>query len=216
MCRFLIVKKDDVDHWKDIAKMYNSQTDDFFRFKAKVQREQDLLITLQEKMSGTGAVVYCINKDKKQNNTYVCVQDHRKPHYDADTNTYFYNGELNIFVLSTEVYPTKVKTAYTDMPFLQATFNDKRVTIHELHCDHRGHGYEGKGYATMMVDALCQIARESNCLSIIGMLSEQDAKTDDQKVRRNGFYKQRGFTLSFHDKTQKEGSIYLEIEKQSV
>lgn len=213
MCRFLIVKKDDVDHWKYITQRYNSQSEEFSRFKENAQRVQDLLTTLQQKMIGTGSVIYNIKRDKKQNITYVCVQDHRKPHYQADTEVYFRNGELNIFVLSTEIYPTKVATAYTDMPFLQATFNGECVTIHELHCDHKGYTYEGKGYATMMIDALLQIARESGCISITGMLSEQDAKTDERKVRRNEFYKSKGFTLSFHDETQKNGSIYLEIKK---
>lgn len=210
---FMIVKKDDVDHWKDITQKYNSQSEEFRRFKTKVQWEQDLITTLQNKMSGMGAVVYHIKKDNNQNNTYVCVQDRRKPHYDTGSGTYFLNGELNIFVLSTEVYPSKVKTAYTDMPFLQTDFNGKCVTIHEVHCDHKGYNYEGKGYATMMIDALYQIAKESNCLSITGTLSEQDAKTEERKARRNGFYKRKGFTLRFHDETQKSGSIYLEIKK---
>lgn len=96
--------------------------------------ENDLLLSnLQMKLSGTNAIVYRIEKDRYDNYTFVCVQDHRKIKKDFNTETFHLCGELNIFVLSPVIFPQKIPGRYIDMPYLQATFYENHVKIDELH-----------------------------------------------------------------------------------
>lgn len=208
---YTIAKKEDVAYWKSIEKKYASQCDEMQRLSEQLQVENDLIRVLQNKLNGTGAVVFCIKKDRLQNDSYICVQDHRSPHYDTNSGDFHLNGDLNIFVLSKEIRPSRISERYVDMPYLQARFDGPHIVIDEIHCDHRGYEYENKGYATMMIDALKEIAKRSNCVSISGKLSPVDAKSEKQKQKRNEFYKYNGFTLEFDDEESKSGRFFFNL-----
>lgn len=211
MFGYKIVKEQDVSTWQIIEKDYDNKCKQNFRLKTEIEDRQRLMDTLVSKLKGTDAVIYTIGTDKNGNDTFVCMMDQRKPVADYKDGAISLSGDVNLFALSCVIYPTEIKGKYNDMPFLQAEFRGETVKIIELHSDVRGESYENLGYATMLVDALKDIAKKAGCKQITGMLSDIDAQNEDDKNYRNNFYMKRGFSLSFTDENQKNGSIHLEL-----
>lgn len=210
---FKLVKAEDVEHWKFIEKEYDKKCEESRKKQAKLDDERKLRNMLRDKLRGTEAVIFDIREDKLQNDSYICVQDNREVYWDDERKGYFFYGDLNIFVMSSLIFPDgKNPKKVNDVPYLQASFAGERVTIHELHCDFNEGLYENKGYATMMIEALIKIVQKSNCTSIGGMLSGVDALTDEKKEKRNGFYASRGFSITYMDELEKNGTIYMEIK----
>ena len=206
-----IISSSELESLNHIASEFNEIVKENQQLKSKVDDLNELQLKLKRKLQGTGAVVYDMQIDKEGNMSYVCVQDKRIYQYDKDRNTVFCKGDVNIFVLSPYVFPSKRDGKFTDMPFLRAEFSSDHVEIVELHSDTDGDFCENKGYGTMMVNALIRIAKESDCSLITGSLSSVDAETPEAKEKRNGFYKKRGFELSFSDETESSGSIRMRL-----
>lgn len=206
-----IVKNEQVEEWMFIEDDYYSRLEENARLKMQLRDEQELINILKNKLHGTKAVIYDIKKDKEGNDSYICVRDSRSPSLDDDFHNINLTGSVDLFVLSAVIRPSNVSGRYIDMPHLQATFGKTNVVIDELHSDIDDGIYENKGYATMLLEVLIDIAKKSNCKSITGYLSNVDAKTAEKKEKRNGFYSSKGFELSFVDDLHEEGHICLYI-----
>lgn len=202
--------KADYEYYKVIEKCYNTNCSKLRELEYKVNGEKTFISKLKNKLNGTKSVVYHIKKDRDGMDTYVCVQDLRKPRM-AENKAPYLSGDLNIFIMNTRINPSDCDCRYNDMPFLQARFDEKKVHIYELHSCINGVSYENKGYGTMMLEALIDIGRESGCTSIEGHLSIVDCDTDEKRDRRNRFYKNRRFILSFSDEECKNGRLYYAI-----
>lgn len=207
----MFVKKENVMYWKNLEVLYEKQLKENDLLTFELNRKQHLLSTVKDKMHGTHATIFDITEDRDGNETYIFVQDQRFLEQDSQQDMCYLKGDLNIFVLSSIIVPSKVQGRISDMPYMQAVFSRGHVTICELHSDIDGSRYERKGYATMMINSLIQIAKQANCTSVGGRLYEGDADTLQKKVKRNDFYKNRRFRLSFVDEEEREGSIYLAI-----
>lgn len=206
-----IVTQKQVDLWQFIENDYDKKCNQCHVLKNEKEDAQKFLETLASKLEGTGATVCAIKQNKEGTNTFVCVIDERKPEENYRDGKIYLSGNVNIFVLNQNIYPTQIPGKYNDMPFLEASFHGPDVKMIELHSDIRGDYYENHGYGTMLVDALVAIARKADCDNIHGMLSDVDAQTEIAKEKRNGFYRKRGFTLRFNDATEKDGSVILKL-----
>lgn len=207
----MFVRKKDVIYWKNLEAECKKQFEEKVFLKSNLYRSQQLLSALKKKMHGTHSVIFDIIEDKDGHESYICIQDQRRPEWDSVQNICFLNGDLNVFVLSSTIAPTEIPGRLVDMPYMQSTFSMGHVIIRELHCDIDGNRYENKGYATMMINALIRVAQNSNCTSVGGRLFRGDADTDRKKSKRNGFYTSKGFTLSFSDNEAREGTFHLDI-----
>ena len=63
----------------------------------------------------------------------------------------------------------------------------------------------------MMLNALKQIAKESDRHVIKGRLYEGDARTEKEKKNRNDFYINYGFSVEFENETCESGSFQLAL-----
>ena len=206
-----IVRNAQVEAWKFIEEDYNEKFGENTRLKMQLRDERKLIDTLKNKLYGTMAVIYDIKKDKMGNDSYICVKDSRSPSLDDDFHNINLTGSVDLFVLSAIIYPYNVPGCYIDMPHLRATFGKTKVVIDELHSDMNGGIYENKGYATMLLEVLIAIAKKSDYTIITGRLSSSDAKMAEKKEKRNGFYANKGFELSFVDDLHEEGHLCLRI-----
>ncbi len=165
---------------------------------------------LKEKLNGTKAIVYSIRSDKHGNDTFICVQDNRK----FNISFLRFEGSLNIFILSSIIAPQHRPEKYKDMPYLESRFVGEKIELYELHSDIIEEEYENRGYATMMLDTLLEIARKSNCTLITGHLTQEDAKTEKQKNKRNNFYKNyktAKVELTFENDLEREGTLRIHL-----
>lgn len=178
----------------------------------KLTEIEEFIDQVRKKMRGVGAIVYDIRKDRDGNETFVCIQDRRKPCLKENNTDFYMKGFLNIFVISPlTISDNDMRLRYNNLPYLEAEFQEKGIDIIELHSDIAGNLYENKGYGTMLIECLISVGKKENCTLIYGKLSSVDAETDERRDNRNRFYEHRGFELKFNDKTQKDGSIQKKL-----
>lgn len=206
-----IVTEKQVSFWKYIENDYDAKCHQLRNHINEKEDKQRFFQTLVSKLEGTGAAIHAIKQNKKGIDTYVCVIDRRSPEVDCRTNDAYMSGDVDLFVLNEDIYPSRIAMKYNDVPYLQAEFHGTDVKICELHSDVDGERYENCGYGTMLVEALIAIAKKSGCNYVHGMLSNVDAQTEDAKNKRNGFYRKRGFTLKFCDEEEKDGGLSMTL-----
>lgn len=212
---FKLLSKFDYEYLKEIENHYNANCDRLRDLERKANDENAFISKLKNKLHNTKSVIYHIKKDRDGRDTYVCVQDLRKPALDENNFPYM-AGDLNIFIMNIGIYSSNNAYIYNDMPFLQAKFHEKHIHIYELHSCLSNVSYENKGYGTMMIDTLIEIGKNSRCTSIGGCLSSVDCDTDEKRDNRNRFYENRGFKLSFEDENCKNGSIHFDINNEDA
>lgn len=213
--RYTIISKSDLSTLKNMCNNYDNITDENQNLKTEIEIEREPLIYLQSLLDTQNSVIFSIKKDKNNYTSYVCVQGALKPEMHLQTESIIFNGPLIIFVISSFIIQQVSPTIYSNLPYLNASFRNGNITIEDLHCDIKGDMFENKGYGTMMVDTLVQIASKCNSSSITGQLSSVDACTPEKKEKRNSFYKKRGFTLLFDDDAQENGQIKKVINNSS-
>ena len=206
--KFKIISKFEYNFLKKVEEDYYSSSKENQNLKECLMQEKSFSEKLKVKLQETHTCVYSIKKDRNERDTYILVQDYRKPFIDKNGFSYM-KGDLNIFVMNTDVYGLDLPYRYIDVPHLLAKFQENHIHIYELHSDINN--YENRGYGTMMIDTLKEIGKNSNCESISGCLSSVDADTEQKKENRNRFYKSRGFTLKFDDEECKSGRFYLKL-----
>lgn len=113
-----IVRNEQVEEWRFIEKDYYARLEENARLKIQLKNEQELISTLRKKLNGTMAVIYDIKKDKKGNDSYICVKDSRRSSLDKDFHNIYFSGSVDLFVLSATIYPSNVPGCYIDMPHL--------------------------------------------------------------------------------------------------
>lgn len=197
---FKLIRKSEYDLLKKTALRCSKQDIMLEQLRQKLNAEQTCRENLKIKLKETGARIYAIMPNKNNIDTYICIIDNRN----NDS-----IGELNMFVINSEIIPSKRAGKYNDMPFMETYFSPNQVSLIELHCIVNNKNYENKGYGTMMIKSLIQIARESKCHLISGTLYEGDAQTEEEKEKRNRFYFNRGFTTRFNDNSHRSGTFYM-------
>ena len=205
-----IISKAEDENRKIIYKKFYKQLDEIRELKQNIAEYNDVICKVGEMLKASDVSVYSICEDKNGNKAFVCIQDIRKIQYNYDTCKSWMEGNINIFIVSSLTLPSAGKN-YTSMPFLEAEFLDDSVYINELHCDCCKSLYENKGYGTMLIKTVVNLAKYYNCKKICGTLSREDAKTEQKKEKRNRFYQKRGFELKFDDDKQESGSICLNL-----
>lgn len=197
---FKLIKKSEYDHLTFIEEEYHKKCQECHLLKKDLTKQQQLLSNLTRVLKNNNATIYDIQPDRRGITTYICLKDMRNN-----------NGHkaLSMFVINSEINPTENNNGYNKMPFLDAYFSDNHITVQHLRCDMHDGLYEKQGYATMMFNALKQIAKKSNCLVISGTLYEGDAQTEEEKKKRNDFYINYGCSVEFDDETCKSGRFQL-------
>ena len=208
---FKLMKKSEYDFLLYIKEDYDQKSNEWKEMQLKLTEKEQFADRVRKKLRGVGAVVYDIKKDRDDNETFVCIQDCRKPCLKEDNADFYMKGDLNIFVISPRIIISGVDTTYKDMPYLEAEFQESDIDIIELHSDIAGSLYENKGYGTMLIECLISLGEKENCTSIYGKLSSVDAETDEKRDNRNRFYEHGGFDLKFKDETKKDGSVYKKL-----
>ena len=169
-----------------------------FDLKRKLSDTQDLLDALSIRLQHHNAAVISI----QNNNTFIFAKDMRISG----------NGDFELYVLSPTIYASTTSFCLKGLPYLYATFRDQEVSIDHLYCDVAGTHNLRQGYGTMLVTCLINIAKRSHRTSIHGKLSEFDAKTKEEEIRRNRFFEETGFTLAFPDgDDHKNGYIHMSL-----
>ena len=125
-------------------------------------------------------------------------------------------------LVSPYIVDNALETRAAGLPVMICTFHDDLIEINELHTD-RGiknhlnglYAFEDKGYGTILLDSMVDYALKNgyktDCV-VKGMVYEGDAATDERKMRRNMFYKKRGFDVSPKIDTE-NGNIRATIEQ---
>ena len=203
-----IIRKTELEN----LKFFEQQWEELYTKNQKLNQilttQNDLISNLKFKLKGTKSTVYAIRKDRQENDSFICVQDKRKINKDS----YTLEGDLNIFVLSSFINPQPRPEMYHDMPYLETTFYESHITLDEVHSYIYDISYENQGYGTMMLDTLVDIARQSGHSKIIGRLSSEDAKEENEKENRNKFYRnyKKAITeLTFDDNTETKGHFKI-------
>lgn len=194
---FKLIKK---STYNCLESQYNNKCRNVAILEKELKKQQEFLSNLTRKLIETGAIIYSIASNKNGTTTYICIIDDRD---------YELKGSLDMFVINSEIEVQKGIGKYRDMPYLQSYFASDEVILQELHCDIKDNLYENLGYATMMVDALKRIAKDSKRFVISGSLCEDDAESEEKKNRRNNFYIKHGFSVKFDDESCKSGHIKL-------
>lgn len=207
---FKLMKKSEYELLSDIKIDYERKSNEWKEMQQKLTEKVKFVDKLKKKMQGVGAVIYDIKKDREGNDTFVCIQDCRKPYLKENNIDFYLKGFLNIFVINPHIKSNN-NTWYKDMPYLESMFQERDIDIIELHSDVAGNLYENRGYGTMLIECLISLGEKENCTSIYGKLSSVDAVTDEKRDNRNRFYEHRGFKLKFNDETKKDGSIHKKI-----
>lgn len=205
-----LIKKIDLEELQWYKKQYSKLCEEYQINKNILSAYKKLISNLEFKLKGTKSIVYAVKNDLKGNSSFICLQDRRA----LNTATDALEGDLNLFVLSTVINPEKCPEKYRDMPYLQSSFRGEQVKIYELHSDIDGEQYEKHGYATMLLDALIEIAQKANSKIITGTLSLSDADTETKKKKRNSFYKKyktAKVELFFDDETERQGSLQISL-----
>ena len=207
---FKIMKKSEYEYLLCIERNYNRKSEESRKMQRQIKEKEEFVDRVRKKIQGVNVAVYDIKKDRDGNDTFVCIQDCRKPCLKKNNVDFYMKGFLNFFVIS-PIIISNSNVGYNDVPYLEAEFQEEEIEIIELHSDVADDLYENKGYGTMLIECLISLGEKEKCTSIYGMLSSEDAKTDAKRDNRNRFYEHRGFTLKFHDETKKDGSIYKKI-----
>lgn len=207
-----IVSTKRMKYLEDVEQLYKQQQQELFELKDKYKKINVLLADIRIKLKNENVVIYDIKEDKYGNIAFVCIDDIRRPEICSEGKRYL-NGHLSIFIIGSAIL-SQNNCMYSNNPHLYASFKFERVIINELHSDMCSNQYENMGYGTMMIEALKEIALNSNCTLITGMLSSVDAITDKKRDKRNSFYEHRGFELHFSNGSKKDGSIHMKIKKE--
>lgn len=193
---FKLIRKSEYDLLKKTALRCSKQDIMLEQLRQKLNAEQTCRENLKKSLKKQALEFMPLNNI----DTYICIIDNRN----NDS-----IGELNMFVINSEIIPSKRAGKYNDMPFMETYFSHNQVSLIELHCIVNNKNYENKGYGTMMIKSLIQIARESKCHLISGTLYEGDAQTEEEKEKRNRFYFNLGFTTRFNDNSHRSGTFYM-------
>ena len=193
---FKLIRKSEYDLLKKTALRCSKQDIMLEQLRQTLNAEQTCRENLKKSLKTQALEFMPLNNI----DTYICIIDNRN----NDS-----IGELNMFVINSEIIPSKRAGKYNDMPFMETYFSHNQVSLIELHCIVNNKNYENKGYGTMMIKSLIQIARESKCHLISGTLYEGDAQTEEEKEKRNRFYFNLGFTTRFNDNSHRSGTFYM-------
>lgn len=199
---YKLIKKSDYNYLTSIEIKYDEKCQECNRLKKYFAKQQRLFSNLTRVLKNNEAIIYDIQPNRYGITTYICLKDNR----DDDG-----NKELSIFVINSEIDPTEKNNGHREMPYLDAIFSDNQINLLQLRCDMKNGLYEKQGYATMILNALKQIAKESNRHVIKGRLYEGDAQTEEEKKNRNDFYINYGFSIKFDDETCESGSFQLAL-----
>ena len=199
---YKLIKKSRYDYLTSIESKYDEKCQERFLLKQHWDKQQRLISNLTRILKNNKATIYDIQPNRYGITTYICLKDNR------DNNG---NKELSIFVINSEIDPTKKNNGHREMPYLDTNFSENQINLLELHCDMNNGLYEKQGYATMMLNALKQIAKESDRHVIKGRLYEGDARTEKEKKNRNDFYINYGFSVEFKKETCESGSFQLAL-----
>lgn len=202
---FKIIKKDSYDTLKIYEDLYNKLHNKHLILESQLRDSNHVLQSLKNKLSNKNTTIIYIGEDKEKNPSYVLLRDERSNSFEKN------RGEIKLFVISPIIFPSSNPNRFNDMPYLQASFFDEYIRIDEFHSKCIDYDYRYKGYGTMLLTQLIEIAKDSNIKYIKGKLSDVDAKLEEDKINRNNFYKSKGFTLEFDDETEKSGSIYFAL-----
>lgn len=199
---YKLIKKSKYDYLTSIELKYDEKCQERFLLKQHLDKQQRLISNLTRVLKNNKATIYDIQPNRYGITTYICLKDNR----DDDG-----NKELSIFVINSEIDPTKKNNGHREMPYLDTYFSENQINLLELHCDMNNGLYEKQGYATMMLNALKQIAKESNHYVIKGRLYEGDAQTEEKKNNRNNFYINYGFAVDFKNEICESGNFQLTL-----
>lgn len=205
-----VISKKEYERLKQIECYYDTEHVELERIRNELQQEESFGNKVKRKLCKTNAVIYDIKKDRDNINTYVCVQDLRKPVL-RNVKDVFLEGDLNIFVMN-KALRISDSFIYTETPFVQARFKEKDIYIYEIRSSLNGMSYENKGYGTMMFQTLIDLGKKSKCTSIKGMLSVVDCATNEKRDKRNRFYEKNGCELFFSDERKENGKFILKLD----
>lgn len=203
---YCIKKKEYIRELESIQSKYENIKKENYELKESIKNNNELIKKLSNKIECTNSLVLGIYKDKEGYDSFICMKDNRKPELDCIADKIYKRGLVDLFVINQNICIGTSKKII-DMPYLMADFFINNVEIIELHSN----TYENKGYGTMLIESLKKLASESDCKKIYGKLSWVDAKTDEKRDKRNGFYEKRGFKVEFDDDMKKNGRIEFTI-----
>lgn len=95
----------------------------------------------------------------------------------------------NIHTISGEMQVQGMATK--GRPYMMLRTKGKEIEL----IDFQPHQYQGQGYGSMMLAEVIKIAKEQKIEKIWGDLMPIDAKTQEQRTRRDNFYRKNGFSV---------------------
>ena len=199
---YKLIKKSEYDYLTSIELKYDEKCKECNRLKKYLSKQPRLFSNLTRVLKNNKATIYDIQPNRYGVKTYICLKDKRD---NAG------NKALSMFVMNSEIDPTEKNNGHREMPYLDAYFSENQINLLELHCDMNNGLYEKQGYATMILNALKQIAKESCFYVIKGRLYEGDAQTDEEKKNRNDFYINYGCSVEFENETCENGNFQLAL-----
>lgn len=172
---------------------------------------------------GLETVIVLIDRRRK-----VCTEDLRSHPLSLNSITSFNGGELAIYAINSEMYYNlKHETSLSSkcgIPYIEISVDytevETTIRIDEFHSRFTFSDYRGNGYGSMLLDSLVDFLLKNDRkqspsmpIRLIGMLSSEDIKDNNDVYIRNGFYKNKGFHLVGMNDNGKNGRIEAYIEE---
>lgn len=170
-----------------------------------------------------GTVIVLIDKRRK-----VSIEYFRKSPLSLKSSTPNNGGELELYAINAEMYHNlRYETSLVpkcNIPYIQVSVDytevETTIRIDEFHSRFSFSDYRGNGYGALLLDSLVDflINNEKNSspslpIRLIGLLSSEDIKEDNDINIRNGFYKSKGFHLTSMSEDGKNGQIGANLDE---
>ncbi|MGB4091576.1 MAG: hypothetical protein WBK46_06490 [Ruminococcus flavefaciens] len=172
---------------------------------------------------GLETVIVLIDRRRK-----VFTENLRSRPLSLNSITSFNGGELAIYAINPEMYHNlKHETSLSSkcgIPYIEISVDytevETTIRIDEFHSRFTFSDYRGNGYGSMLLDSLVGFLLKNDKkqspsmpIRLIGMLSSEDIKDDNDVYIRNRFYKNKGFNLVGMNENDENGRIEAYIEE---